>query len=54
MQQDKELFKKRVSLASLAMVFGIAAYIQFDNLLYLALGLLCGIGIMKIRNLPIE
>lgn len=53
MHQDKGVLKKRMSLASLALVFGMAAYVQFHNILYISFGLMAAAGIVRAKKLPI-
>lgn len=52
--QKKNIMKKRISVAGLALVFGLAAYVQFHNLLYLTIGLIAAAGIVKAKKLPID
>lgn len=54
MQPKKDMLKKRISVASLALVFGIAAYVQFHNIWYISLGLIVAAGIVKAKKLPID
>ncbi|WP_416324699.1 hypothetical protein [[Eubacterium] hominis] len=53
MQNNKEVFKKRISLASLAIIFGVVAYMQFHHLLFLMLGVVVAALIIKVKDLPL-
>ncbi|WP_178695154.1 hypothetical protein [[Eubacterium] hominis] len=50
MKQDKSLQKKRISLASLALIFGVAGYLRFQLVSCMFLGILTAVICMRMHN----
>lgn len=50
MKQDKSLRKKRISLASLALIFGVAGYLRFQMVSCMFLGIILAAICMHMQN----
>lgn len=50
MKQDKSLQKKRISLASLALIFGVAGYLRFELISCVLLGVILAAICMRMQN----
>lgn len=50
MKQDKSLQKKRISLACLALIFGVAGYLKFQMISCMAIGLIFAFICMRIEH----